>query len=93
MSFLTGLGVVVIVELPLTCWVDEDDGADDEKTAEAIALRGDWTELVRDEVEAIPSSVTSSSRAINTGLWTVPNPTSSPEFLLKTPNQKYKFHK
>jgi hypothetical protein len=31
-------------------------------------LRGDWTELVRDEVEAIPSSVTSSSRAINTGL-------------------------
>ncbi len=84
MSFLTGLGVVVvIVELPLTCRVDEDDEEDDEKTADAIALRGDWIELVRDEVDAIPSSVTSSSRAINTGLWTVPNPTSSPVFLLK----------
>lgn len=69
MSFSTGLGVVVIVELPLTCGADEeDDEEDDEKTAEAIALSGDWTELVRDEVEAIPSSVTSSSRAINTGL-------------------------
>jgi hypothetical protein len=38
MSFLTGWGVVVIVDFPLTCGVEDDD---DEKTAEAIALRGD----------------------------------------------------
>ena len=90
MSFLTGLGVVVIVDdFPLTCGVVGEDEEDDEKTTEAMALRGDWTELLKDEVDAIPSSVTSSSRAINTGLCnTVPNPTSSPAFLLFKKIQK-----
>jgi hypothetical protein len=41
MSFLTGLGVVVVIvdDFPLTCGVVGED--DDEKTTEAMALRGD----------------------------------------------------
>lgn len=96
MSFLTALGVDMVTAEPLTCgWAAAAVDAaaagldDDEKTTEAIALSGE--EELREEVEAIPSSVASSSRAISTGLCeAVPSATSSPAECLLVNHTKKK---
>ena len=69
--------------VPLTCARGRPAAAaaaadgEEEKTTEAMAFSGD---VLRGEVEeAIPSSVASSSKAINTGRRTAPELTSSPD--------------